>query len=105
MRQTMTRGSGFAAALRRRWWVFPIVLLLVAAGLVLRALTAPLAVSASLADGDRAVVRSSAVVLSFNQDMDAASAKTGFRIIPSVPHTVAVQNSTNMQYRPRPEPG
>ena len=42
MRQTMARGSGFAATLRRRWWIFPIVLVLVAAGLVLRALTAGL---------------------------------------------------------------
>jgi len=39
----MTRGSGFAAALRRRWWILPIALVLVAAGLALRTLTAPLA--------------------------------------------------------------
>ena len=38
MRQTVARRSGFAATLRRRWWIFPIILLLVAAGLVLRAL-------------------------------------------------------------------
>ena len=38
MRQTVARGSGLAATLRRRWWIFPIILLLVAAGLVLRAL-------------------------------------------------------------------
>jgi hypothetical protein len=104
MRQTMTRGSGFAAALRRRWWIFPIVLLLVAAGLVLRALTAPLAVSASVADGDLTVVRSSAVVLSFNQDMDAASVKSGFHIMPSVPYTVVVKNSRTFEFRPQLQP-
>src|SRR5260370_37612066 len=101
MRQTMTRGSGFTAALRRRWWISPIVLLLVAAGLVLRALTAPLAVSASVTDGDIAVVRSSAVVLSFNQDMDAASVKSGFHITPSVPYTVVVKNARTFEFRPQ----
>src|SRR6202022_2726341 len=104
MRQTVTRGSGFAAALRRRWWIFPIVLLLVAAGLALRALTAPLAVSASVADGDHAVVRSSAVVLSFNQDMDTASVKSGFRITPSVSYTVVVKNARAFEFRPQLEP-
>src|ERR1700716_4356663 len=104
MRQTMTRGSGVTAALRRRWWILPIVLLLVAAGLVLRALTAPLAVSASVADGDHAVVRSSSVVLSFNQDMDAASVKSGFRITPSVPYTVTVKNPRVFEFHPRLEP-
>src|ERR1700686_2928079 len=104
MRQTTTRGSGFAAALRRRWWIFPIVLLLVAAGLVLRALAAPLAVSASVADGDLTVVRSSALVLSFNQDMDAASVKSGFHITPSVPYTVVVKNSRSFEFRPQLQP-
>src|SRR5438445_626344 len=103
MRQTMARGSGFAATLRRRWWIFPIVLVLVAAGLALRALTAPLAVNASVTDGDHAVVRSSAVVLSFNQDMDAASVKHGFHIVPSVPYTVLVANPRTFEFRPQLE--
>ncbi len=104
MRQTLARGSGFAATLRRRWWIFPIILLLVAAGLVLRALAAPLAVSASVADGDHAVVRSSAVALSFNQDMDEASVLKGFRIIPSVPYTTAVKNPHTFEFHPQLEP-
>jgi hypothetical protein len=104
MRQTMTRGSGLTAALRRRWWIFPIVLLLVAAGLVLRALTAPLAVSASVADGDLTVVRSSALVLSFNQDMDTASVKSGFRITPLVPYTVVVKDGRTFEFRPQLQP-
>jgi hypothetical protein len=104
MRQTVTRGGGVAAALRRRWWIFPIVLLLVAGGLALRALTAPLAVSASVADGDHAVVRTSAVVLSFNQDMDAASVKGGFHITPSVPYSVVVRNPRTFEFHPQLEP-
>src|SRR5439155_1246143 len=92
MREVAARVGGLGGTLRRRWWVLPIVLVLVAAGLVLRALTAPLAVSASVADGDRAVVRSSAVVLTFSQDMDIASVKHGFQITPSVPYAVVVKN-------------
>src|SRR5438132_1045036 len=99
MRQTVARGRGFAATLRRRWWIFPIILLLVAAGLVVRALAAPLAVSASVADGDHAVVRSSAVALSFNQEMDVASVTKGFRIIPSVAYTMVVKNSRTFEFR------
>ena len=38
MRQTMARNRGLTATLKRRWWIFPIVLTLVAAALVLRAL-------------------------------------------------------------------
>ena len=104
MRQTVARGGGFGATLRRRWWIFPVVLLLAAAGLILRALTAPLAVNASVADGDHAVVRSSAVLLSFNQDMDAASVKNGFHIAPSVPYTVVVKNARSFEFRPQLEP-
>src|SRR3984893_7954658 len=104
MRQTTTRGSGLTAALRRRWWVFPTVLLLVAAGLVVRALTAPLAVNASVADGDHAVVRSSGVILSFNQDMDVASVENGFRITPLAPFTVDVKNPRTFEFHPWLQP-
>jgi hypothetical protein len=101
MRQTTARTGGFGATLRRRWWVFPVVLVLVLAGLVLRALTAPLAVNASVSDGDHAVVRSSAVLLTFNQDMDATSVKNGFKITPSVPYTVAVRNPRTFEFHPQ----
>jgi hypothetical protein len=104
MRPIVARRRGLAATLRRRWWIFPIVLLLAAAALALRALSAPLAVSASVADGDRAVVRSSAVALSFNQDMDVASVLNGFRIIPSVPYTVVVKNPRAFDFHPQLEP-
>src|SRR5438045_8338550 len=104
MPQVAARAGGLGSTLRRRWWVLPIVLLLVAAGLVLRALTAPLAVSASVADGDRAVVRSSAVVLTFSQDMDIASVKHGFQIIPSVPYAVVVKNPRTFECRAQLQP-
>src|SRR5690349_501506 len=104
MRQPVARASGLPAVLRRRWWVVPIVLVLVAAGLALRALTAPLAVSASVADGDHAVVRSSAVVLTFNQDMDVASVKSGFKITPAAPYTVVVVNPHRYEFHPQLQP-
>jgi hypothetical protein len=104
MRQTMPRGRGLAATLRRRWWIFPIVLLLVAAALVYRALSAPFSVSASLADGDHAVVRTSSLALSFSQDMDVASVTKGFRIIPAVPYTVAVKSPRAFEFHPKLEP-
>jgi Protein of unknown function (DUF3048) N-terminal domain/Protein of unknown function (DUF3048) C-terminal domain len=104
MRQITARGSGFGATLRRRWWIFPIVLLLVAAGLVLRALTAPLAVNASVADGDHTVVRSAAVVLAFNQDMDVASVENGFRMTPLAPFTVVVKNPRTFEFHPWLQP-
>src|SRR6202171_3216797 len=104
MRPTVARRSGLAATLRRRWWIFPIVLLLVAAALVLRALSAPLAVSASVADGDHTVVRSSAVALSFNQDMNVASVTNGFRIIPSAPYTLVVKSPRAFDFHPQLEP-
>ena len=104
MRQIMARERGFRATLRRRWWVFPIVLVLVAAGLIARALTAPLAVNASVADGDHAVVRNSAVVLAFNQDMDLASVENGFRITPLAPFTVVVKNPRTFEFHPWLQP-
>jgi len=104
MRQIMARERGFRATLRRRWWVFPIVLVLVAAGLIARALTAPLAVNASVADGDHAVVRNSAVVLAFNQDMDIASVESGFRITPLAPFTVVVKNPRTFEFHPWLQP-
>lgn len=104
IRQTVARQGGLGATLRRRWWILPIVLVLVAAALAFRALTAPLAVSASLSDGDHAVVRSAAVVLTFNQDMDVASVKNGFKIVPAVPYTVVVQNSRTFEFRPVLQP-
>src|SRR5207253_529903 len=66
------RTGGLGATVRRRWWVLPIVLVLVAGGLVARALTAPLAVSASVADGQQAVALHGSLKVTFSQPMDAA---------------------------------
>jgi hypothetical protein len=104
MRQTVARGGGLGTTLLRRWWVLPIVLVLVAGGLVLRALTAPLAVNASVNDGDHALVRSSAVLLTFNLDMDVASVKSGFKIVPAVPYTVVVRNARAFEFHPQLQP-
>src|SRR2546430_11150603 len=96
------RTGGLGATLRRRWWVLPVVLVLVAGGLVLRALTAPLAVSASVADGDLAVVRNSAVGLAFNHDMDVASGKQGFHIRPAGPHPGVLKNPRTFEFHAQP---
>src|SRR5438094_9313863 len=104
MRQVAARVGGLGGTFRRGCWVLPIGLLLVAAGLVLRALTAPLAVSASVADGDRAVVRSAAVVLTFSQDMDIVSVKHGFQITPSVPYAMVVKNPRTFEFRAQLQP-
>jgi hypothetical protein len=104
MGQTATRERGIGATLLRRWWVAPIVLLLVAAGLALRAMTAPLSVNASLNDGDQAVVRNSAVVLNFNQDMDVESVKSGFRISPLTPYDVVVKSPRSFEFKPWLQP-
>src|SRR2546430_17271560 len=104
MRQIMARERGFRATLRRRWWVFPIVLVLVAAGLIARALTAPLAVNASVAGGDHAGVRNSAVVLAVNQDMDIASVESGLRTTPLAPFPVLVNDPRTLQLHPWLQP-
>ncbi|HET9849636.1 MAG TPA: DUF3048 domain-containing protein [Candidatus Dormibacteraeota bacterium] len=104
MRQTGAQRSGLAMTLRRRWWVLPIILLLVAAGLALRALTAPLAVNASVSDGDHAVVRSSTVLLTFNQDMDVDSVLKGIRISPLTPFDVTVGSARRFEVKPWLQP-
>ena len=103
MRQTATRG-GLGTVLRRRWWVFPLVLILVAAALVVRAMTQPLAVSASVGDGSSLVVRNSVIVLSFNQDMDAGSVKAGLRISPLTPADIVERSPRSFEIRPWLQP-
>jgi hypothetical protein len=104
MPETIARERGLGSTLRRRWWVFPIVLALVAAALALRALTAPLTVNASVGDGGTAVVRNSAILLSFNQDMDVDSVKNGFRITPLTPYDVIVRNPRTFEFKPWLQP-
>jgi hypothetical protein len=100
MRQALTRGIN----LRRRWWILPPVFLLVIGALVLKALTAPLSVSASVANGDLEVVRGSAIVLTFNQDMDSASVRNGFRIAPAVGYRMTSPNPHTFEFQPALQP-
>jgi len=100
MRQALIRGIN----LRRRWWILPPAFLLVIGAFVLRALTAPLSVSASVANGDLEVVRGSAIILTFNQDMDAASVRNGFRIAPAVSYGVIVRNPRTFEFKPAFQP-
>ncbi|HYY45853.1 MAG TPA: DUF3048 domain-containing protein [Candidatus Angelobacter sp.] len=104
MRQTQARGGGLGTTLRRRWWVFPLLLILVLGGFVLRAMTAPLAVNASVSDGDHAVVRTSTVLLTFNQDMDVDSVLKGIRITPLTPYDVVVSGPRRFEVKPWLQP-
>jgi hypothetical protein len=91
--------------MRRRWLILPPVLVLVvAAAFAIRALTGPIAASASVADGDQAVVRSSPVVITFNQDMDVSSVQEGFRITPVVPYQLVARNPRTFEFRPVMQP-
>jgi hypothetical protein len=104
MRQTSSQPGGIRAIVPRRWWVVPVVLLLVAAALALRALTEPLTVHASVGDGSSVVIRNSAILFSFNQDMDIASVKAGFRISPLTPADVLVHSARSFEFRPWLQP-
>src|SRR5690242_14689473 len=103
MRQTTDRG-GFGSKILRRWWVLPLVLILAAAALVARAMTQPLTVNASVGDGSSLVVRNSAIMLNFNQDMDAESVKAGFRITPLTPADIVVRSPRSFEIRPWLQP-
>src|SRR5579864_94667 len=109
MRQTAARTGGLVPALRRRWWILPIVVLMVAAAVVVRALTAPLTVNASVGtsgsnDGNTMVVRSSSILLTFNQDMDMTSVENGFRITPLTTYDVVVRSARSVEFRPWLQP-
>jgi hypothetical protein len=90
--------------IRRRWWVAPIAVGLVAIAIVIRVLTAPLEVNANLSDGDRSVPRVAAIDLRFNQDMKAESVHSAFSIQPSVPVTFKAVSPTDFQFWPKMEP-
>src|SRR2546421_512540 len=51
--------SRFTRTVRRRWWIGPIIVVVVAGAVALKLLTAPLQVSASVSEGDREVARTS----------------------------------------------
>ena len=84
--------SRFTRTVRRRWWIGPIVVVVVAGAVALKLLTAPLQVSASVSEGDREVARTSGIVLTFNQNMNQGSVRNGLRIVPAIPFTVKVRD-------------
>jgi len=91
--------------MRKRWWVGLMVLFLASVALVFKALTAPLAVNANMAEGDREVAFSTAaIILNFNQDMNVQSVRNGFVIEPPVPYTVTVKSPRAFQFRPQLRP-
>ena len=94
----------FGSVIRRRWWILPIVLILASAVVVLKALTAPLTVAASVGDGSQLVVRTATVVLHFNQDVEADSVQSGVRITPLTLATVAAQDARTFEIKPWLQP-
>ncbi len=89
---------------RRRWWLAPLALLAVAGALVLRFLAAPLAVSASVGDGEREVARTTSIVFAFNQDMNVASVRDGLKLEPPAPYTLVVRSPRLFEMHPQLQP-
>jgi len=98
------RHSDFGTVIRRRWWILPIVLVLVAAAVLLKMLTAPLTVSASVGDGSATVVRTATILLRFNQDVDAGSIEGGLRITPATIATVVARDARTFEIKPWLQP-
>ncbi|HYM51384.1 MAG TPA: DUF3048 domain-containing protein [Candidatus Limnocylindrales bacterium] len=93
-----------AQTVRRRWWIAPLVLALVALAILVKIITTPLQVSASVSDGDQQVARTSAIDLNFNKDMDAASVRHAFAISPSVAVTFKAISPREFQFWPKMAP-
>ncbi|HEY0492831.1 MAG TPA: DUF3048 domain-containing protein [Candidatus Dormibacteraeota bacterium] len=90
--------------LRERWWLAPIAILLVAAAIVIRILTAPLEVSANVTDGEQAVPRTASIDLRFNQDMKADSVQRSFAISPKVMVGFKAISAREFRFRPAMQP-
>jgi len=97
----MKRKLSLPQVIRRRWWLGGVAVGLVALALVVRALTAPLEVSASVGDGDRQVPRTSAIDLRFTHDMNAASVEQALSIEPTVPLSVKARSKRQFEIRPK----
>ena len=78
------RPSRLVFPLKRRWWLLPIVLLIVLLALAVRELSSPVLVNASVQDGDREVARTDGIFFTFNQDVDVDSVRNGLQIHPPV---------------------
>jgi hypothetical protein len=104
MSASTVRRSDLGSIFRRRWWILPIVLVLVAAAVGLKMLTAPLSVSASVGDGSETVVRTASIIMRFNQDVDPASVEAGLRITPATIATVVARDSRTFEIKPWLQP-
>ena len=104
MSASTTPRRGFGSMVRRRWWILPILLVVVVAALVLKMLTEPLTVWASVGDGSETVVRSATVLFHFNQDVSPASIEAGLRITPMTPATVVARDARTVEIKPWLQP-
>jgi Protein of unknown function (DUF3048) N-terminal domain/Protein of unknown function (DUF3048) C-terminal domain/Bacterial Ig-like domain len=104
MPASASRQRDFGSMLRRHWWVFPVVLILVAAAVAFKVLSAPLTVNASIGDGSQTVIRTATVLLHFSQDVDAASVQAGLRITPLTTATVVAHDARTIEVRPWLQP-
>ncbi|MEO9007020.1 MAG: DUF3048 domain-containing protein [Candidatus Dormibacter sp.] len=104
MLASATPARNFGSLVRRRWWILPIVLLLLAGALAFKVLSAPLNVTASVGDGSKTIVRTATIVLRFNQDVDAASVESGMRITPLTIATVVAHDARTFEVKPWLQP-
>jgi hypothetical protein len=90
--------------LRQRWWLAPLAIGLVALAVIIKIITTPLEVSASVNDGDQSVPRNAAIDLKFNQDMKPDTVRTAFAISPTVPVAFKQVSPKEFQFRPKMQP-
>ncbi len=90
--------------LRQRWWLAPLAIGLVALAVIIRVITTPLEVSASVNDGDQAVPRNAAIDLKFNQGMKPDSVRAAFAISPTVPVAFKQVSTKEFQFRAKMQP-
>jgi hypothetical protein len=100
----MVRHARFGTLVRRRWWILPILLILVIVAVAIKMLSAPLTVSAHAGDGSEPVIRTSSVLLRFNQDIDAASIERGLRITPATIATIVAHDARTFEIKPWLQP-
>ena len=104
MPSSTARPTAFGSRIRRRWWILPLILLLVVAALAFKMLTTPLLATASVGDGSQSVVRTASIVLRFNQDVDPASVKAGLQITPVTIATVVERDARTFEIKPWLQP-
>jgi len=94
----------FGSIVRRRWWIFPIAVLIVAAAIALKMLGEPMTVEASVGDGHQTLVRTATIVLHFNQDVDPTSIQAGLHITPLTVATIVAHGARTVEIKPWLQP-